>query len=306
MSGGAGLSELPTTLDDVTELNEPGRPTLHTFASSDGYRWVYRRFDPPGESPAVIGRVVFIHGIQSHGGWYPRSCAEIAAAGYQVYFLDRRGCGLNHQSRGDMPGFRRALDDIAEFLRSLPSDNIPRFLAAISWGGRLGVALQYRHPGLVDGLALLSPGIVPKIRPSFLGRMRITIARVLCPSRLFPIPLNDPALFTSSVEWQHFIENDQHGLRLGTSRMLFGNFALGIYLRRARKLLTLPVLLLLAEHDDIINNAKVRTYIEESPSTDKQIIEYRGAHHTLEFEPEGHPFVGDLLRWLNRHSIPNP
>ena len=53
------------------------------------------------------GRVIFLHGIQSHGGWYPRSCSKVAAAGYEVFFLERRGCGLNSEARGDAPSFRR-------------------------------------------------------------------------------------------------------------------------------------------------------------------------------------------------------
>ena len=35
-------------------------------------------------------------------------------------------------------------------------------------------------------------------------------------------------------------------------------------------------------------------------SPDKQIIEYPEAHHTLEFESANHPFVRDLLDWLER------
>lgn len=278
-------------------LDEPGRPTLDTFTAGDGYRWHFRRFAPPTKP---VGHVIFIHGIQSHGGWYPRSCASVAQAGYEVYFLDRRGAGLNKESRGDMPGFRRVLDDYAEFLRSLPQDNLPRFLAAISWGGKLGVGLQHRHRGLVDGLALLCPGIVSKVRPSFPRRMRIALARVARPSKLFPIPLNDPKLFTASPEWQRFIAEDELGLREATARMLFGSFALDIYLRRARKRIRLPVLLLLAEHDQIVDNAATRAFVERFPARDKQIIEYPGAHHTLEFEPEGHPWVADLIGWFDR------
>jgi alpha-beta hydrolase superfamily lysophospholipase len=278
-------------------LDEPGQPTLDVFQSSDGYRWHFRKFAAPN---AQRGRIIFIHGIQSHGGWYPRSCARIAKAGYEVYFLDRRGAGLNKENRGDMPGFRRVLDDYSEFIRWLPNDRLPKFLAAISWGGKLGIGLQYRDPGLVDGLALLCPGIVAKVRPPFLSRMRIALARIFRPSRFFPIPLNDPKLFTVSPEWQRFVERDARGLRQATARMLFGSYALDIYLRRARKRVQLPVLLLLAEHDQIIDNAKVRSFVESLPSADKQVIEYRGAHHTLEFEPEGHPFVGDLIAWLEK------
>src|SRR5262249_52707210 len=88
-----------------------------------------------------------------------------------------------------------------------------------------------------------------------------------------------------------------------TARLLFGSFALDIYLKRAWKLLNIPVLLLLAEKDEIIDNAQTRAYIEKCPSTDKQVIEYPGAYHTLEFEPPEHPWVEDLLRWLERQRI---
>jgi len=283
----------------TSKLDEPGKPELATFTASDGYPFFYRRF--PSEGPPR-GRVVFIHGIQSHGTWYARSCARLAAAGYEVFFIDRRGCGQNMKNRGDMPGFRRALDDLAEFIRALPNNGLPVFLAAISWGGKLGLALPYRHPGLVKGLMLLCPGIVPKVRPSFLTRARIALARVFRPSKFFPIPLNDPRLFTSSADWQRFVEMDQLGLRYATARMLFGSFALDIYLKRAAKGATLPILLLLAEHDAIIQNVGVRAHVDKLPTIDKQVIEYAGAHHTLEFEAEGHPFVDDMIGWLKGRS----
>lgn len=276
-------------------LDEPGNPILDSFTSSDGYRWQYRKFEPAAQAR---GRVIFIHGIQSHGGWYPRSCAQIAAAGYEVYFLDRRGSGLNRERRGDAPGFRRLLDDIAEFIRALPNDRLPKTLAAISWGGKLGIALQYRHPGLVDRLALLCPGIFSKVRPSFITRMRIGGARVIRPTRQFAVPLNDPRLFTASPKWQRYLAEEPLGLRTATARLLFSSLGLDIYLRRARKRVTLPVLLLLAEHDEIVDNAKVRAYVERLPAKDKTIVEYRGARHTLEFEGENHPFVGNIVNWL--------
>ena len=279
--------------DEPRTLDEPGRPTLHTMTASDGYRWHYRRYAPPAEP---VGRVVFLHGIQSHGGWYPRSCSQIASAGYEVYFLDRRGCGLNPEARGDLPSFRRALDDIAECLQTLPADK-PRLLGAISWGGKLGVALQYRHPGLVDGLVLLAPGFFPVIGPGFFTRMRIGRCALTSPRRKFPIPLNDPTLFTESERWREFLRTDPLALHEATARMLFQNNSLDLYLRRAWKWVTIPTVLMLAGRDRIIDNAKTRWYVEKFRGA-KQVIEYPEAHHTLEFEPEGHPFVGDLLGWM--------
>jgi alpha-beta hydrolase superfamily lysophospholipase len=281
--------------DAIKTLDEPGSPTLHRTTASDGYAWHYRRFAPPGEP---IGRMIFLHGIQSHGGWYPRSCSQIAAAGYEVFFLDRRGCGLNPEKRGDSPSFRRLLDDIAEFIRTLPTDK-PRLMGAISWGGKLGVALQYRAPGLVDGLALLCPGIYPQVRLSFFQRMWIGRCALRAPTRLFPIPLNDPALFTASESWREFLRKDALSLHEATARMLFQSNSLDIYLRRAKRRVKIPTLVMLAEHDRIIDNAKTRRYVAKFPG-EKQVIDYKGAHHTLEFEPEGHPFVNDLLAWMRQ------
>jgi alpha-beta hydrolase superfamily lysophospholipase len=283
--------------DEPRTLDEPGRPMLHTATASDGYRWHYRRYAPPAEP---VGRVIFLHGIQSHGGWYPRSCSQIAAAGHEVFFLDRRGCGLNKEARGDLPSFRRALDDIAEFLRTLPTDK-PRLLGAISWGGKLGVALQYRQPGLVDGLALLCPGLFPVIRPGFFTRMRIGRCALSTPRRRFPIPLNDPTLFTESERWREFLRTDPLALHEATARMLFQSNSLDLYLRRAWKWVKIPSLLMLAGRDRIIDNAKTRRYVKRFPGP-TQVIEYPESHHTLEFEPEGHPFVGDLLLWMK--SVP--
>jgi alpha-beta hydrolase superfamily lysophospholipase len=62
------------------------------------------------------------------------------------------------------------------------------------------------------------------------------------------------------------------------------------------------VLLLLAEHDRIINNDATRRYVERFATQDREIIEYQGAHHTLEFEPEPGRFCDDLRRWIEKRS----
>ena len=62
----------------------------------------------------------------------------------------------------------------------------------------------------------------------------------------------------------------------------------------------MPVLLLLAGRDRIIDNDRTRRFVNRFASADKEVIEYPEAHHTLEFEPESGKFVDDLRRWLER------
>src|SRR5436190_24333974 len=89
--------------------------SVRTFRHSDRYECQYRHYAPAGPPRADV---VCLHGIQSHGGWYEHSCNRLRAAGFAVWFLDRRGSGLNHEARGDAPSFGRLVDDVAEFCRT--------------------------------------------------------------------------------------------------------------------------------------------------------------------------------------------
>jgi len=276
--------------------------------AGDGYRWQYRHYVPTTPARA---RIVCLHGIQSHGGWYEHSCSRSRDAGFEVFFLDRRGSGLNQLDRGDTPSFRRLLDDVAEFLRSLRGDsNAPApgrplnvFMIGISWGGKLAAAFQRRHAGLVDGIALLCPGFCPKVGPTIGGRLAILASRIVRPRRLFPIPLNDPELFTASPHWQKYIRDDPLALRQATARSLVESARLDGYLRFVAAHVSVPILLMLAENDRIIDNGLTRRFVERFATDEKQVIEYAGAHHTLEFEPEPERFIGDLISWLDRHLV---
>jgi alpha-beta hydrolase superfamily lysophospholipase len=273
--------------------------TVEEYTATDGYRWRYRRYRPAG---AARAEVVYLHGIQSHAGWYEHSCTRLRDAGYAVSFLDRRGSGMNEQDRGDAPSFRRLLDDIAEYVQTLPR---PVYLLAVSWGGKLATALQRRHPGLVDALALLCPGFFPQVRPPFKTRLAILWSRLVAPRRLFPVPLNDPELFTATPRWLEFLRNDPLALHQATARLLIESVRLDGYLRFVPRHVRVPVLLMLAGRDQIIKNAETRRYVEGFASADRQVIEYPEAHHTLEFEPEPDRFIRDLSGWLQRldHSI---
>ncbi len=72
------------------------RPTaLHpgciaTFRGADGLVLRCREW-APAEGLAPRGLVVFLHGIQSHSGWYAWTCGNLARAGYRVLAPDRRG-----------------------------------------------------------------------------------------------------------------------------------------------------------------------------------------------------------------------
>jgi alpha-beta hydrolase superfamily lysophospholipase len=218
-----------------------------------------------------------------------------------VYFLDRRGSGLNEQDRGDTPGFRRLLSDAAEFLQQSRQEapQLKTFVVGISWGGKVVVAVEKFQPGLMDAVALLCPGFHPRVSLSLRDRGRVVWARLTNPKRLFPIPLSDPARVTATEKWLMFLREDPLTLHEATARFLFSSVALDIYLRNAAQRMRPPVLMLLAGQDRIIDNVKTRTLVDRFAGP-HEIIDYPEAHHTLEFEPDPDRHVQDLVQWFQR------
>lgn len=279
------------------------------FKASDGFTLKLRRYLAPA---TLRGEIVALHGVQSHAGWYEGSSTYLSQQGYNVSFLDRRGSGANMDARGDCPSFRRLVDDVAEYLASVPRvvsrDKsvvpVPVFLMSVSWGGKIAVALERRHPGLIDGLILLAPGFFPKVHPPLSQRIRIFLARLVRPKALFPIPLNDPELFTATPRWLDFLRGDPLSLHQATARFMIESVRLDAYLRFAPKYVHAPTLLILAELDRIIHNARTREFVERFVTTDKTVIEIAGGHHTLEFEPDPMIYLAEVVRWLHRHERP--
>lgn len=271
---------------------------IASFVTSGGYKLHYRHFQPVGMSK---GTIVFIHGIQSHGGWYETSCKKFAQAGYRVLFLDRRGSGLNEVSRGDSPSFRTLLDDLKEFLqyqRKEIAGATPLILGAISWGGKIAFGLEIRMASLVDGFILLAPGFCPKVHPTRKERFFIALGSLFSPRRLFNIPLNDPELFTSNPAAQKFLKEDPLALRKATARFLLDSVRLDFYLRIFRTKISKPILLLIAGQDKIIDNEKTIAFVKRFASGSLTVREYPEAHHTFEFEPEPQKHIEEIEEWL--------
>lgn len=271
---------------------------IASFVTSGGYKLHYRHFQPVGMSK---GTIVFIHGIQSHGGWYETSCKKFAQAGYRVLFLDRRGSGLNEVSRGDSPSFRTLLDDLKEFLqyqRKEIAGATPLILGAISWGGKIAFGLEIRIANLVDGFILLAPGFCPKVHPTRKERFFIALGSLFSPRRLFNIPLNDPELFTSNPAAQKFLKEDPLALRKATARFLLDSVRLDFYLRIFRTKISKPILLLIAGQDKIIDNEKTIAFVKRFASGSLTVRDYPEAHHTFEFEPEPQKHIEEIEEWL--------
>ncbi len=110
---------------------------------------------------------------------------------------------------------------------------LPTALAGISWGGKLTAIVAGRHPELVDALALICPGLHPRVGVSRKERLQIAWAFFTNRRKTFPILLSDPALFTASPEGQAFIADNPLSLRQGTAGLLAASFVIDRFVSRS-------------------------------------------------------------------------
>ena len=292
---------MPPSENQTTD-NHPNSPEIRQLVASDGYCLHFRHWLPHTNPPR--GYVVCLHGIQSHSGWYDYSSARLRDAGYDVRFADRRGSGLNSVDRGHTPHADRLIADAVHFLtatnheRVRTQSNAPVILLGQSWGAKLAVAAAVRRPDLIDGLVLLYPGLFSKVGPTRTQSILLRLAGWLCPKRRVRIPLDDPAMFTGSTEWQQFIRDDELALHEATVQFLLAGRNLNRIVASAPPRVKCPVLLALAGRDAIIDNSATRAYFNRLAGTQNTLLEFPDAQHTLEFEPNRAEIFDKVLHWL--------
>lgn len=275
--------------------------TIETVALPDGYpahaRW-WRPANP-------IGAVLYLHGIQSHGGWYEESGARLAERGFAVLMPDRRGSGRNGLPRGHFTSIRQCADDTQHFLNTLLSETGANaaHIVGVSWGGKQAVLLAQESPHQVRSLSLVGPGLFPRIDLTVTEKFRVGLAMVNDRERLFDIPLNDARYFTSNPARINYVEEDALKLEQVSANFLLTSRRLDKTIRPFGKSdFRGPIHLFVAGRDKIIDNEQTRRWFRELPSPDRQITEYPEAEHTLEFEEDPEPFFNDLVDWIAQRA----
>ncbi len=264
----------------------------------DGYEASARFWRP---TQPLKGAILYQHGIQSHCGWYEASAGELAATGYAVLQVDRRGSGRNAAQRGHAESAEQLIGDSAavrdELLRLSGCERY--HLVGVSWGGKLAVAGYVADPAGVESLTLVTPGLFPKIGVSKPEMARIGFAMLYEPRSLFDIPLNDPELFTTAPRWQEFFRRDELTLRQCSAGFYLASRRMDKIVARLNECPPVPIHLLLAGDERIVDNDRTESFIAGLNWPQTKTTWYESARHSLEFEGDPTIYFRDLVDFLN-------
>jgi alpha-beta hydrolase superfamily lysophospholipase len=283
----------------------PDDPQIRTFLAPDGKELAYVVHSPATGSINAAA-FLYLHGIESHAGWFRDAAERLKQAGHFVYCLDRRGSGLNRENRdhpsGHLPGETDLLDDLHAWVQHLRilHETRPFFLIGLSWGGKYALAYDIVHPGMIDGLVLITPGIKPQIGLGFRQKLAVLRDLLVSPARQHRIPL-EPKMFTRTPRHVDFIRNDPLRLHTVSARFLWQSHRLDRLLARTRENAGAPVLLFLAGKDRIIDNQTTRRFFARRPPGEVTILEYPDQTHSIQLDaPER--LTRDILAWVQTVS----
>lgn len=275
-------------------------PEIKQAVADDGVPLRYREWNPKN----VKGAVICLHGIRSHGAWYLESCAYLCRRGYRVLFPDRRGSGINRKAGGGDPRCERWIRDAGYFVnlaaRDLPGK--PLHLLGVSWGGRIAAVTAARAAAQLKSVVFSTPGIASLREYPLRMKLAVVAALITKNEREFVVPVENPALFTDDPDEQGYIEEDELSLRRVTARFLFESRRLEKLARREFTRIRIPLFLLLAGRDEIVDNAATRALFDACTSSGKTLKLYERARHTLEFDACRGEYFEDLARWCENHG----
>jgi len=265
--------------------------------------------DTPGILHAPVGEptggaVVYLHGIQSHPGWFAGSAMAMADAGFHVHQVTRRGSGLSEAPRGHADSPAQLLEDVSAAVRFCRQRTgaARMHLVGVSWGGKL--AACYAADGAnepIDSLTLIAPGIAARVDVRFRTKLAVA-ASLVADARTprFEIPLSEPDLFTGNPAMREYLRADPLRLHKASAGFLYASRRLDWMLSHAAEgCIDAPTCLILSSRDRIIDNARTREVVGGLTANRAEVIKLAG-EHTQDFEPDPRPFHEALVDWLRR------
>ncbi len=265
----------------------------------DGYK-AYGRF---WEARSPRGAVLYHHGIQSHCGWYEASAEWLADSGYAVLQVDRRGSGRNEIDRGHAESADQLIADALAARDELARrvGFAEHHVVGVSWGGKLAVTAYVTDPQGVRSLSLVTPGLFPLVGVSKSMMAKIGFAMLYEPREFFDIPLDDAEFFTSVPRWKDYIGTDPLTLRQCTAGFYLASRRMDKTVARLGGVEAVPIHLLLAGDERIIDNEQTECFIRTVGWPDFRVTRYDEARHSLEFEGDPAGYFGDLVGFLQGH-----
>lgn len=274
------------------------KESLGQYMTRDGKQLSFRKWN------GIKDVIVFLHGIESHSGWFSQFASRLNMNGFTLYGIDRRGSGLNKEERGDTRDYNVFLDDIDDALRFVREQNIGKklYIMGICWGALLAVNYVAERKAILDGLILLSPALYRKVDLNIFTKTCARICSFFHIGAQFKIPIKDH-MFTANKRYLDFIKKDTMRLRTLTPRFFNEILKMEEGASLVNHRINIPVAVLLAGYDGIVNNDRVKDWFDRLESGDKSIKVFEDFYHVMPFEDNADILIEFITDWIGTREL---
>ena len=272
------------------------------FTADDGVDLFVRHFR--AHTALAERNLVIIHGASEHGGRYGHVARAAAARGWNVLTPDLRGHGQSGGVPVHVNKFGRYLDDLDQLWGHFQLDPLRTALLAHSMGGLVAIRYVQTRPPRVQALVLSSPLLGLLVKVPLLTRVLGRVLYFVAPRTRFQ-SLVDPADTTRDPELLEQRLADPLIHRSLTASWFFEMQSALRKAHRAAKDLTLPLLVMQAGVERVVDPLASQQWTEAVSSSDKTFQLFPEHLHEVLNEPDRQETIAGMLDWLETR-IPAP
>jgi alpha-beta hydrolase superfamily lysophospholipase len=282
----------------IKEINLTPTSTSFEIPRKDGSQIPARSWGNSADCKAVA---LLVHGLGAHSGWFEAFGRQLKVR--RVYAVSFDHIGFGKQKEHGFSGYTDWLDDLVavyDYLRET-NPNKPIYLCGNSMGALLSlVATEHIEP---DGLVLLSPGFDGAPQTFTMAYRVLTVVKALLrPDMEVTLPYN-AELVSRDLPTRVWITNDPEGRFSVPGKMLLALLKLSNAVKHKARTVKMPVLMLTAGMDQIINTAVNVAFFEKLTAPAKRAKVYDEAFHDLMFDPVIDEVADEVVHWMSEHTL---
>ncbi len=272
-----------------------------SFTTADNLKIFTQSWQPDDEPKAVV---VIVHGLAEHSTRYQHVAEAFVEHGVATYALDHRGHGKSEGERVYFKSIDQPVGDLYQYFQTIQAQHPQKklFMYGHSMGSIIALAFTLAYQQQLDGLLLSGTAITgDESLPNFVISLLNLVAKVFPKVRLIPALGSDT--ISSDPEQVKLYDSDplvdRGAWRLGMTSVLVNA---GRMVRGRLAELTLPLLIMHGEDDQLIPISGAMLAHEKASSTDKTLKTYPNSRHELVNEVQRDEIIQTMADWLVERS----
>ncbi|MBO9130908.1 alpha/beta hydrolase [Bacillus sp. 165] len=245
--------------------------------------------------------LVIVHGAMEHHGRYLSLIDMWTANGFHVVMGDLPAHGTSSRKRGHINSFDEYIQAAEEWVTEAKQYNLPLFLLGHSMGGLIIIRALQESSFKAEGVILSCPCLgvcVPLPAPL---RAASKILNVIAPTLQFNSNLT-AEMATRNREVRDSMENDSLYLRKVSVRWYSELIkAVKIAHEKVATFPDIPLLIMQACEDRLVDKVRVREWFDKLPTGDKAYKEWDKCYHDLFDEYEKDKVFSFAKHYVEAH-----